>query len=74
MPTPETPPIANAGSWLARTVGAALLIEQAIAHLLALDTSMILVGVGLFLLTGREGTDFLRMLLGRARDSSSGPS
>ena len=46
-------------------VGALLLTEQSAAHLWGLPTSMIIVGVGVFLLSGKEGAEFVLWLLGR---------
>lgn len=54
---------AVAVSWLSRLAGTALLAEQAAGHFIGLDSDLFLIGAGLFLLTGKEGIEFLRLLL-----------
>ena len=80
MEPPDLERASTAGSWLARTTGAILLVEQAAAHLWHLHTSMVIVGIGLFLLAGKEGAEFVLAFIGReppgggsAGGSSSGP-
>jgi len=65
MPDPSRRTLA-ARAWISRTLGALILGEQAVSHVLAdREPSTLLVGVGLFLLVRREAADFLRLLLGR---------
>lgn len=61
--SPPTPGVAAA--WLSRIVGTAILLEQSGAHLIGLPTDLKLLGVGLMLLTGKEGVQLVSLLLGR---------
>ena len=66
---PPTPSAATA--WLSRIVGAALILEQSGGHLLGLPTDLRLLGLGAILLTGKEGWQYVSLILGRG---SSVPS
>lgn len=59
--------------WLPRIVGTLILGGQSWAHLNGRGSDLYLVGAGLFLLAGREGREFLSLLVGRASGSGSGP-
>lgn len=67
MQTPSSK--STTAAWLSRLVGVALLAEQSFSHFLGRGSDLLLLGVGLFLLSGREGIEFLRLVLGRADDS-----
>jgi len=56
--------------WTSRLVGIALLGEQSLSHYVGRGSDLLLLAAGLFLLSGREGIDFLRLVLGR--DSGHG--
>jgi hypothetical protein len=42
-----------------------MLSEQSASHALGRGSDLLLIAAGLFLLAGKEGVDFLRLLLGR---------
>lgn len=70
--TNRVPP-STVASWLSRLVGVALIGEQGYAHLTGIGTDLLILGAGLFLLSGREGVEFLRLILGGGSGSSQGP-
>ncbi len=49
-----------------------LVLEQAGGHLIGLPTDLSLLGAGLILLTGKEGIQFVSLLLGRGSGPSDG--
>lgn len=71
-------------SWSAtsRAVGAGILVEQTAAHAVGVGPELLLVGAGMVLLAGRDGLDFVGMLLPRGagpgaherQQDSQGPS
>lgn len=75
-PTPSTPPAApgeapdpprnGRAAWLSRLAGLGMLSEQSVSHALGKGSDLLLIAAGLFLLAGKEGVDFLRLLLGRS--------
>ena len=56
--------------WVSRLIGAALLIEQGYVDAQGNEPSLPILAVAVFLVTGREGVAFIRLILGR---SESGP-
>lgn len=42
-----------------------MLSEQSASHALGKGSDLLLIAAGLFLLAGKEGVDFLRLILGR---------
>lgn len=63
---PPEAPKARAAAWLSRLAGLAMLGEQSASHALGKGSDLMLLGVGLFLLAGKEGIEFMRVLLGRS--------
>lgn len=63
--TPESPNPGRAAAWLSRVAGLGMLSEQSVSHALGKGSDLILVGAGLCLLAGKEGLEFLRLILGR---------
>lgn len=61
---PESPRSARA-AWFSRLAGLGMLTEQSASHALGKGSDLILVGAGLMLLAGKEGIEFMRMILGR---------
>ncbi len=58
---------------LSRFAGIAMLGEQTAAHFLGRGSDLLILGAGLFLLAGREGVEFLRLVLPGGGGSSPGP-
>lgn len=61
--SPEPPK--RAAAWLSRAAGLGMLSEQSASHALGKGSDLILVGAGLMLLAGKEGLEFIRLILGR---------
>lgn len=74
-PTPSTPPHvpgespeaprSGRAAWLSRLAGLGMLSEQSVSHALGKGSDLLLIAAGLFLLAGKEGVEFLRLILGR---------
>lgn len=62
---PPEAPKARAAAWLSRLAGLAMLGEQSASHALGRGSDLLLVGAGLVLLAGKEGIEFVRLILGR---------
>lgn len=60
------PPRSTRAAWLSRLAGLGMLSEQSVSHALGKGSDLLLIAAGLFLLAGKEGVDFLRLLLGRS--------
>ena len=59
-------------SGFSRLVGTAMLAEQTVSHLLGLRPELLLVGGGLVLLAGRDGLEFMAMVIPRGPAPPSG--
>lgn len=66
---PEAPK-GRAAAWLSRVAGLGMLSEQSVSHALGKGSDLILVGAGLCLLAGKEGIEFVRLILGRSEPPS----
>lgn len=64
----------GAAAWLSRLIGAAILLGQAWRAQTGEGSDLTIVAAGLFLLTGRESVEFVRLLLGRDSGPPSGRS
>lgn len=67
---PETPK-GGVAAWTSRVAGLGMLSEQSASHALGRGSDLLLLGAALILVTGREGLEFLRLILGREDVSSS---